>query len=130
MADQQGMNCTALYSQPCELTGAGVNSPGGDVGSKNEELYTALDIEDYQIRILTILPDPRDSPLRCLLTKTSLLYPEPYIGLSYCWGDPNIRATINVNGSDFKVTIDLNYALHQLRAMRKYKVWADAICIN
>jgi Heterokaryon incompatibility protein (HET) len=116
-------------SQRCELTVRRI-VPGVDVESKNEELYTALDIEDYQIRILTILPDSNDSPLRCRLTTMSLLYPKPYVALSYCWGDPDLRGPIDVNGFEFMVTVNLSYALRQLRDMGKYKVWADAICIN
>jgi len=60
----------------------------------------------------------------------SLLYSEPYIALSYCWGDPNSEVPIDVNGHSFRATANLHEALLRLRNLGKYKVWADAVCIN
>jgi hypothetical protein len=104
--------------QRCELKSANVNISAA-IKQKDGRLYTVLDIEDYQIRILAIVPGPRDSPLRCLLKTTSLLYPEPYIALSYCWGDPKEKVPILVNGFNFEITLNLSYALLQLREWGK-----------
>ena len=92
--------------------------------------YEPLDVENYEIRMLTILPTTLDSIVRCTLEKTSLINPTKYAALSYCWGDPNTRTKIFVNNVEITVTTNLADALQQLRLLGVTRVWADALCIN
>jgi hypothetical protein len=58
----------------------------------------------------------------------------PFSALSYTWGDPNNKATIQCNDSSLEITRSLYIALdalkrHHPRVMTQY-LWADGICIN
>lgn len=93
--------------------------------------YEPLDVESYEIRMLSILPaTSHDSIMKCTLEKTSLIGPTKYVALSYCWGDPNITTKIFVNDLEVTVTANLADALQQLRLLGVTRVWADALCIN
>lgn len=95
--------------------------------------YESLDVDTYEIRMLTILPVPPDSlnpVVRCTMEKTNLINPTQYDALSYCWGDPTATTKIFVNDIEIDVTINLADALYHLRKLGISKVWADALCIN
>jgi hypothetical protein len=47
-------------------------------------VYEPLDVENYEFRILTILPGPPATAIRCNLTKASLIRPGDFTALSYC----------------------------------------------
>lgn len=101
--------------------------------SKTRIAYEPLDVDFYEFRVLEILPDPDDSPIRCALRKTSLIEEgtsATYNALSYCWGNPYITASIFINDVPTAVTTNLRNALWQLRALGIYRIWADALCIN
>ncbi|PSN66988.1 HET-domain-containing protein [Corynespora cassiicola Philippines] len=54
-----------------------------------------------------------------------------YDALSYVWGFPELRETINVNGEDVPATMNLESALRRVRNAEKADLlWVDAICIN
>jgi hypothetical protein len=92
-----------------------------------------LDVDNYEFRVLSISPDTNSSPIRCTLRKTPLINEgtaASYNALSYCWGDPNVRSEIFVNDVQTAVTTNLYDALWQLRALKIYEIWVDAICIN
>lgn len=96
-------------------------------------LYEPLNANLYEFRILRIIPDPDDSPIRCLLTKASLIEQDimaTYIALSYCWGDPNVTEDITVNAVPTPITVSLHNSIWYLRALQVYEIWADALCIN
>lgn len=92
--------------------------------------YEPLDLESYEIRMLTLLPGPPGSVVRCTLEKTFLINPTKYAALSYCWGDPKAATNIIVNDVEYPVTVNLADALHQLRSLNVTRVWVDALCIN
>lgn len=94
------------------------------------DLYTPLDIESYQIRIIHLLPGDNDSIIQCELKRYPLVSPPKYIALSYCWGDEAIKRSIMVNNIEVMVTINLHQALQRLRDEKVELVWADALCIN
>lgn len=92
--------------------------------------YEPLDVENYEIRLLNILPGSFRSIIRCSITKTSLINPLRYTALSYCWGDPEDTVDIVVNNIQWPVTLNLADALQQLREDGVRLLWADALCIN
>ena len=95
--------------------------------------YESLDVDTYEIRLLTILPVSPDSlnpVVRCTMETTNLINPIQYDALSYCWGDPTATTKIFVNDTEIDVTINLADALYHLRKLGIGKVWADALCIN
>ena len=92
--------------------------------------YEPLYLDDYEIRLLTILPGPLTSTVRCTMEKASLINPVKYTALSYCWGDTTITEGVFVNGVEIPATINLVDALQYLRSLGVSTVWADAICIN
>lgn len=94
-------------------------------------LYQPLSSEDYEIRLLTLLPGDSDSSLiSCTLAHTSLNEIIKYEALSYVWGNPSATETILVNGVEWQATSNLVAALRQLRSKEPRTLWVDAICIN
>ncbi|ERF68414.1 hypothetical protein EPUS_03732 [Endocarpon pusillum Z07020] len=91
--------------------------------------YEALDVESYEIRLLTILPNSCGSAVRWN-GKTNLINSTKYAALSYCWGDPAMTANIFVDGIKTPVTSNLADALQYLRKLGTSNIWADALCIN
>ena len=92
--------------------------------------YTPLDIESYQIRMISLSPGPPGSIIQCKLKKQSLVDEHEYAALSYCWGDQNTRRDIIVNNVQITVTVNLEEALQRLRRLNVTRVWVDALCIN
>jgi len=90
-------------------------------------LYQALDVETYQIRVLTIRSESSKSILECSMSTETLINPIEFTALSYCWGDPKITTAILVNDIETQVTKNLGEALLQLRANGVRRVWADAV---
>lgn len=94
-------------------------------------LYPPLSSEDYEIRLLTLLPGDSDcSIISCTLENISLNETIEYEALSYTWGDPGVTETILVNGFAVQATTNLVAALWQLRSTEPRVLWIDAICIN
>ena len=92
--------------------------------------YEPLDVDNYEIRMLTILPDSPESIVRCTMQRTNLISPIRYAALSYCWGDATITTDIFVNGIEIQVTVNLADALQHLRKLGVDRLWVDALCIN
>ena len=66
-------------------------------------------------------------------SRSTLLFAAPaYVALSYVWGDPNDKTSINLDGRPKQVTRNLEGALRQLRDSLQplHALWVDAICIN
>ena len=79
--------------------------------------YDSLDIRNYEIRLLTILPGEEGTPVRCTMRKASLLASQDYYALSYCWGDESVRSSAIVNNTEITVTANLAGALCRLRQL-------------
>ena len=92
--------------------------------------YEPLDVDSYEIRMLTILPGSPGSIVRCTMQKTNLISPIKYAALSYCWGDATITTDIFVNAIEIQVTVNLADALQHLRKLGVGRLWVDALCIN
>ncbi|KAH8599334.1 heterokaryon incompatibility protein-domain-containing protein [Bisporella sp. PMI_857] len=84
------------------------------------------------IRLITLLPGLDRAPVVCeLATFESHEEALPYEALSYTWGDPSVTAPIILNHQKFRVTVNLQHALQDLRyPNRPRTLWIDAVCIN
>ena len=92
--------------------------------------YEPLEVDNYEIRLLTILPGLPGSIVRCTMKSTNLISPIKYAALSYCWGDATITTNIFVNEIEIQVTVNLADALQHLRKLGVGRLWVDALCIN
>lgn len=102
----------------------------GNDGHRMRLLQRRLDQDLADTRLirfeLKIVPPPEHHA-------TSSAKIEPYLALSYVWGSSTDRDTIQVNGSAFRVSINLYRALAHLgraEPERTMPIWIDAICIN
>jgi hypothetical protein len=96
-------------------------------------IYSALPAGRDGFRILRLRPGNADDGVVCDLTSARLGSSElaSYDALSYCWGDPNDRITITIDGRELHVTRNLHAALRKLRSVSECRLlWADAVCIN
>lgn len=103
-------------------------------------IYSPLDQQRLEIRLLTILPGQQNDPLVCTLHVVSLEDIERFRdsnpaafcfdALSYVWGDPNPSRFITVNGEKVSVGENLETALQYLRNIQGSPIWIDALCID
>ncbi|THV49337.1 hypothetical protein BGAL_0200g00150 [Botrytis galanthina] len=94
--------------------------------------YFPLKNEKYEIRVLSILAGPDESPVQCEMKTMSLVdkYMEDYTALSYCWGSSPEQSVIWIDNVRFSVSINLANALIRLRRMGIELVWTDAVYIK
>ncbi|KAH6697555.1 heterokaryon incompatibility protein-domain-containing protein [Plectosphaerella plurivora] len=87
---------------------------------------------DWDIRLLEILPRGTSSQVRCRLVTIDLDNKPPnYEAMSYTWGNPAKTNIILVNGSPVEVTHNVYNLLYDRSPMfSPRRVWIDAICIN
>jgi hypothetical protein len=94
-------------------------------------LYSPLNPNRSQIRLITLLPGKIQDHVSCTLSTCSLADAPVYEALSYVWGDPSTTLPISLDGHDFHATSALESALRHLRYENQQRVmWIDAICIN
>ncbi|KAK0729595.1 heterokaryon incompatibility protein-domain-containing protein, partial [Lasiosphaeris hirsuta] len=92
-----------------------------------------IDLTKNQIRLLTLLPGSRNSPLVCTSYLVALSDKPSYTALSYVWGDATDRLLIQLNGeTKLAITRSLHTALENLRDNNSSPItlWIDALCIN
>lgn len=97
------------------------------------QLYQSIPRESNGFRIFELLPGVSASPaeIRGNLHEARLSNSPKYEALSYCWGDPTVKHSIQINGKPLPLTHNLYYALHHLRQPNESRyLWIDAICIN
>lgn len=97
-------------------------------------LYSPLQKDEFEIRILDILPaEDLSVPIRCMFRHV-LLTDEPmprFTALSYTWGNPNPASEIVIDGTKRDVSPNLASALQHLRSKNEMvSLWVDAVCIN
>lgn len=96
--------------------------------------YRPLSESNAEIRILLIPPKILNGiPMRInyILSHASLDAKEPFLALSYVWGDPNPPSLVNVNGQSLQITGNLAAALENLQHEdEEIAIWIDAISIN
>ncbi len=95
-------------------------------------IYSSLNPDSREIRLARIVS--AESTLVEITLETVSLDDNPvYEALSYCWGDPDVTATIKVNGQPREVTISLEGALRRFQELSNGDtvfLWVDAICNN
>ena len=98
----------------------------------SSSLYTELEANRNQIRLLALPPGQHHDTIVCHLKIVSLEAPGEYEALSYAWGGSfDDREDIEINGLDRDVGHNLAQALRHLRLADKERVlWVDALCIN
>jgi hypothetical protein len=95
-------------------------------------LYQPLNIENREIRLVTIVSEPSlTSSIECKLSAFRLADAPSYIALSYVWGDIKETAPITLNDAEIHVTTNLLAALRRMSAWGPGTyLWIDALCIN
>jgi Heterokaryon incompatibility protein (HET) len=92
--------------------------------------YQVLNVEQRQIRVLTLLPGNWHDPISCELEAVSLDDDPAYFALSYAWGDPKVTLPILLHNHAVQVTSNLENALRRLRGSTKpTAIWIDALRI-
>jgi hypothetical protein len=102
------------------------------------------------VRLLQVVADSANAPLRCDLIDVSIDHPPPYEALSYVWGDASVTEPLVCNGEILQITTNLAKALKRIRSgisnpqhrdgskishrteasLSPIMLWIDAICIN
>jgi hypothetical protein len=93
--------------------------------------YSALKRDE--IRLLRLLPTVKGTAdhIKCELVHASLTnISEPYVALSYCWGEEADAQFIRIEDKPVPVTPNLEQALRHLRRQGYCLLWIDALCIN
>jgi len=95
-------------------------------------LYQPLNIENREIRLVTIVSEPSlTSSIECKLSTFCLADAPSYIALSNVWGDIRKRAPITLNDAEIHVTTNLLAALRRMSAWDPSTyLWIDALCIS
>jgi hypothetical protein len=93
--------------------------------------YKPLHRERRTIRLLSILPGSRGSPVICQLTHAYLNSGTRYEALSYTWASKEPARRIQLDGRPFPVSGNLWLALERFRRPDTPRsIWVDQICIN
>lgn len=93
--------------------------------------HRPLETSGDWVRVLDILPGPRDSELDLHLRVVDLAHRPKYEALSYTWGASWQRRTARVDEPNLPVTDNSFRALQRLRwRFVKRTVWVDALCIK
>jgi len=95
--------------------------------------YSALDEDQQQIRLLTLMRGSKLSKLRVELKTVRLSKDEipKYEALSYAWGSSDRPFDLSVGEGIVSITRNLARALPYLRYKEKDRIlWIDAICVN
>ncbi|KAK6087033.1 ankyrin and HET domain-containing protein [Seiridium cupressi] len=110
----------------------------------SHSIYKYVRLEESQMRLLTLLPGKFQDPIKCSMkTVDSLVFDlqrvicdsDPpdvtYEALSYVWASDEDDVVIRIDNAQFKITVNVNHALHCLRLPDVSRIfWIDAICIN
>ncbi|KAI0150198.1 HET-domain-containing protein [Xylariaceae sp. FL1272] len=92
-----------------------------------------LNGHNYEIRLLelyTSLDLTSKLPFKCRLKHDSLKKPQPYVAVSYFWGDLQNKHELVVDDVTVQVSRNLLTALQQMWRMAQTSIWVDFLCIN
>ncbi|KAG5746666.1 hypothetical protein H9Q72_006511 [Fusarium xylarioides] len=91
------------------------------------------DLYKREIRLALIYNDKWQDPISCAFkyTKLESHAPQSYSALSYVWGSSRATETIQIDGHDHNISVNLACAIRHLRDERNsVLIWIDALCIN
>ncbi|KAK5735304.1 Folylpolyglutamate synthetase [Elasticomyces elasticus] len=99
-------------------------------------VYRKLDPKRLEIRLLKVLPDEAEKPVRVIVRMVQL--PAVYETISYAWGDParSCEIVVRLNkrrrwSRQLRVPVNTQAALRRMRySDRACTIWIDAVCIN
>ena len=93
--------------------------------------YRYQELQQGQIRLLSLKPGDRYDEIYCELQIQKLNNAPEFEALSYCCGSDTPPAFIKLDGKYLQVTRNLKLALAYLRRKNgTRRMWIDAICIN
>lgn len=101
--------------------------------AEDEMAYEYVDLKNPKtnVRLLTVITDDFDAPLRSVLQEVSLENAPNYLALSYVWGSPTTRESLQINNRTISIQPNVFDALRRFRAaLGTFTIWIDAICIN
>jgi hypothetical protein len=102
--------------------------------SLDNTAYSYEYLEKGQFRLIWLHSGLKEDPediVRCQIFTCALDGPQPYVALSYAWGDASNKRKILVGDLLISVSASLETALRTLRHPREsIWVWADALSIN
>jgi hypothetical protein len=100
---------------------------------KDGAIYKALNAEEQEYRVLLLYAGSGEDPIQAELRPTLFGRDQSlrYEAISYCWGDPNRTAKIQLNRKTVSAPASSAAALRCVRRPdRNRVVWIDALCIN
>ncbi|KAF5578637.1 heterokaryon incompatibility (het-6OR allele) [Fusarium pseudoanthophilum] len=106
--------------------------PNAPLPTPGPELY-GHDLDEREIRVALMHNGKWQDPISCVFkyTKIESHASQSYSALSYVWGSPRATETIQIDGHDHHISINLACAIRHLRDERKsILIWIDALCIN
>ena len=93
------------------------------------DLYAPL--QEGSIRLLNLLPGPKEESLRGIISTVSFESAGRYRALSYVWGTVTQSERLWTSTGIVRITPNLKAALQRLRQKEEaLELWVDAICIN
>lgn len=96
-------------------------------------LFKPLNPDRKEVRLLCVLAGRHEDPIICTLHQAGLNDHRPprYETISYCWGDADDQATIEINELILSVPTSSAAAIRRVRLPNDSRmVWIDAVCIN
>ncbi|KAF4425031.1 heterokaryon incompatibility (het-6OR allele) [Fusarium acutatum] len=107
-------------------------SPNAPLPTPAPALYRR-NLYEREIRLALIYNGKWQDPISCVFkyTKIESHAPQSYSALSYVWGSSRAVETIQINGHDHNISVNLACAIRHLRDERNsVLIWIDALCIN
>jgi Heterokaryon incompatibility protein (HET) len=120
----------AASRQPALLS---MSQPISMATSSERHLYQYAPLtSSTPTRLVKIQPGEFGDPIQCSIYHVDLdTQHDPFVALSYHWGDPNDITTIHCDGQQVSITKNLFFALIRMRQRKAWHTfWADALSIN
>lgn len=122
-----------LRSRSCPSQSSAQTRMNGKFRGQAHPAYRALNRERKEIRLLLVKPGAGDEPVSATFKHVFLSHNHKprYETISYTWGDPTQRSTINLHGKSMSVSKSSERVVRRMRHPKWVRVlWIDAICVN
>lgn len=97
---------------------------------RHDLLYTSLNVNCQEFRLLRANPNTTEDLLSYELAVVTPDLAPQYFAISYTWGSSEKCATISCNGKSLSITRSLHQVLTRAAVLSRAYFWVDAICIN